>query len=340
MSHTNVDLVLVYLGNRIPRYVRHNLRYLKRNFPNHRLIFIGDSDQTLSKARKLQIEVFKTANWRELEYETYIKLEHPLEFRSGFWFNTIARFFAIAEFQAVSLRPLIQIECDVFITGNFPFSTFTNLEDSVAFPMENSTQGAASVLWVGNSKLSQELAKISLNLIHADPRLTDMTILGRVANDSLISYVSLPTIQSKEDLAEPIQSEIFHENFTKFKGCFDALTYGMFLLGSDPRNKKGISELFRRRPEQVLPKDLTSFKSVKKGASVEVELETGVSYQLFCIHNHSKNLKLWANSRHRFINGRSRMMQKKQGITYVFYPFIFLGLLLSKARRSFKVGVK
>lgn len=339
-TQSNVDLVLVYLGEKMPKYVIHNLKYLIENFPNHRIFFVGDSERTLSRARKLPIGVFKTSNWREIKWEAYTKLEHPLEFRSGFWFNTIARFFALAEFQAVSSRPLIQIECDVFVAGNFPFSAFEDFNDSIAFPLENLKQGAASILWIGNAKLSQKLAEISLNLINADPRLTDMTILGRVANESLISFVSLPTIQSKECIDEPKALEVFSKNFVNFNGCFDALSYGMYLLGSDPRNRKGISELFKRRPEQVLPKDLISFNATKGGTSIEVKLKSGATYQLFCLHNHSKNIKLWKSSGYRLINKKSKLMQKRRDIAYVFYPISSLGLLYSKMKRFLRMGSK
>jgi hypothetical protein len=337
-SQTNVDLVLVYLGDRLPRYVKENLKYLRENFPNHRIVFIGDSDRTLSNAIALHVEVFKTSNWRELQQETYAKLNHPMGFRSGFWFNTIARFFAIAEFQNVSMRPLIQIECDVFVAKNFPFTAFDNLKDSIAFPMENLTQGAASVLWVGSPKLSKNLADTALDLIHTDSELTDMTILGKIANHALISYVALPTIRTNKDLGKSIESQIFSENFKRFNGCFDALSYGMFLLGSDPRNNRGISELFKRRIEQVLPSNIRTLIMDKHVHSMEVTLETGVSYPLFCLHNHSKNVKLWTSSGYRYVNRRSKLLQKRQRVTFVVYPLTVIGMAFSKATRKLRLG--
>jgi hypothetical protein len=167
-----------------------------------------------------------------------------------------------------------------------------------------------------------------------------MTILGKVANELLIPYVSLPTIRSSEDFIQSVETEKFFKNFNYFGGCFDALAYGMFLLGSDPRNRRGLSELFKKRPEQVMPRNVSSIRSNDKGTAIEVQLESGTSYKLFCLHNHSKNLKVWSTSRHEFINRRSRMLGNGKNQTHVFYPVVFLRLLLSKVKRTIKVGNK
>jgi hypothetical protein len=335
---SDIDVVLVYLGGKFPKYVAKNLSYLKSNFPNYSITFVGDSEQTLAKASELSVNVFKTSNWIEISSSIYNLLDHPMKFRSGFWFHTIARFFAIAEFQKASRNPLLQVECDVFLSKNFPFEKFLPLKEVVAYPMENVTQGAASVLWIGNDKLSAKLVETSLRLIRENPKHTDMTILGEIACKSLLPFTSLPTIHPKGKLDQKSNLSDFSRNFYYFKGCFDALSYGMYMLGSDPRNKRGLSEVFKNRSEQVLPDDIVHFGLNKSGMGIDIRLENGVCYPLFCLHNHSKNSKIWTNPR-ALLSRRFRSFTRDKISKQLLYPSVLISLLGTKLKRFvFKVN--
>jgi hypothetical protein len=335
-NQNEIDIVLVYLGSTWPSYVELNLRYLVKNFQSHQIHFIGDSDYVLNRAKGVGARTFKTKNWREVYRETYDLLEHPMEFRSGFWFNTIARFFAISEFQQLTKRPLLQIECDVLIFKNFPFNSFAKLRDKIAFSMENLGQGSASILWIGNELLSTELVKTILCLVSQDPKHTDMTILGSIARGSILPTIVLPTLHPALHLEASEESSFYSANWEIFNGCFDALNYGMYIVGSDPRNSKGVSRIFQNREEQIIPSDLQAFRLDAANNSFVLELANGTSYPLYCLHNHAKDKRIWSKKQTKLLNRRSRQFARSRSIRRRFYPSAFFTLAVEKVLRSLK----
>ena len=56
----------------------------------------------------------------------------PMSFRQGFWFSTTSRFFALEAFSRENKNAkILQIESDVWLSPNFPFSKFENIEPEI-----------------------------------------------------------------------------------------------------------------------------------------------------------------------------------------------------------------
>lgn len=329
------NIVFVYLGDKLPSYLLKNLEYTKKSFPQHNIYFIGDSSATIKRVSQLEISTFLARKLEIIENETYGILNHSMDFRSGFWFKTLSRFFALAEFQRILGEPIFQIEGDVWLATNFPFEKFLGIEAEIAFPMQNANQGAASILWIKDSYSSEKLASIARTTAKVDPGVTDMTLLALIARNNLMSYEILPTIpdpsfQSSLTLDHLKQSM----NFQRFGGCFDALPYGMYILGTDPRNNRGISRIFHKQELDYFPNHLSRFMLSNDGNQIAVWNEDK-SFALFCLHNHAKIEKLWGSRRERIalFNKRIKKFNSSREPWHKLHIRILLIVLIEAMRR-------
>lgn len=335
-------VTFVYLGKKIPKYVFLSIMNFKHKFPHLHTTLIHDSDQGALLADKCQIRSFHTKNWMKEEESLMNSLDHPMVFRNGFWFQTLARFFALCEFQTIFNTPVVQIECDVWVGSNFPFKAFANLDKQIAFPMENLLQGSASILWLRDKSGASFLRDYAVRLLSLDSSHTDMTILGKLAQEHPDKVLTLPvSIESKSyDYDETrIISPIFTQNLDKFNGVFDALPYGMYLLGSDPRNGRGWSQRFLQRKEHsIIPEDIKFLLDSKNHLLIESK---GESHYLYNLHNHAKRKQLWRQTGILYlleiIKEQRQFTQPKRK----FYFSVFLGLIYQYLNRKVRsVAIK
>lgn len=328
-------LVYVYLGKKIPKYVAVSLRNTKLRFPHLKLVLIHNSIQGESLARKLEIQSFMTKNWLLSSDGLSQKLNHPLEFRGGFWFYTLARFFALHDYQANENTPLIQIEADVWLADNFPFSKFALLPRDIAFPMESENKGAASILWLRDRDASSKLKDFAVNSIQEIPDATDMTILGDLIKrkpEIATTLPVLPSIEESQNLSISFSDSIFSRNFALFGGVFDALSYGMYLIGTDPRNSRGWSFLFKKQPDHKVPIPGTLFSSDSNN-NLNVKM-LDKEFPLFNLHNHAKLTDVWSlNTQPQLSKITADSNQGKP--RKHFYPRVFIACVMrSLARRT------
>jgi hypothetical protein len=329
----NPGIVLVYLGGEIPRYVYANIRNIRARFPALEVTFIHNSRQGLGLAKATGIASFRTSDWIEEENELVSKLSNPMGFRNGFWFHSLARFFALAEFQKIYNNPIIQVECDVWLANNFPFDKFQELGKGIAFPMENKFQGSASILWLRDKDDSWALREYSINCLNENNKHTDMTILGQYIKNYPERVTTLPVkspLQNHDDTEE----HLFTSNFQLFNGIFDALPYGMFLLGSDPRNARGWSFRYKFRKEQgILPRDIAFNFDEKTNLVLDTQ---GKSFTLYNLHNHSKKLDIWNSNGCSYLSRVTAKQRMTKKVLKSFHLFVFLNLVIQAVRRRLK----
>ena len=276
---------MVYLGPKLPAYVLDNLGYLKREFPHLNLILISDNPKSIEKAENIGVNTWLCPDSTELWPELKNQISHPMNFRDGFWFLTTARFKAIELYMAKYSLPVLQIESDVWISPNFPFAEFLQLGD-LAFPLETTVTGAASILWVPDYKNITKLTQFVVECIARNSSETDMTILGKMALSKSHTVYTLPTQHS-----ELLRNN--HQERIPFSGLFDPLTYGIYLLGEDSRNKRGI-RTYNQSPSQHRAKPHEcEFELIDRELFV-TQLEH--RYPLYCLHNHSKDRSLFTKT--------------------------------------------
>ncbi len=290
-----MNLAIVYLGKNIPTYIFRNLKYLKSTFPKETIHFISDNEAALQEASRIGVENFKASRFEENSRKLESQLSHPMGFRDQFWLHTTSRFFAILEFSHFLNAPFIQIEADVFLFKSFPFSKFEQIKE-IAFPLETSYTGAASIFYVPNSNEIAEFVTFILEMTNLNSLETDMTLLGKYWAKFPEKVSILPSMTNTRHLSkvEDAQSASM-KNLDFFQGVFDPLTYGMHLLGEDPMNSRGLVR-YGKKPASHLISNMKLKFELRDDSLFLIQDET--SYEIFCLHVHSKNLRMFESRQH------------------------------------------
>ena len=330
-------IAYVYLGqSELPRYVLENLTNTKSKFPNLSFVFISDNPQSLKKVKKFEIDTWQCSNQETLNSEALNSMDHPMEFRSGFWFNTLARFFALEEYMEISgEKEILQIEADVWLSPKFPFEKFKNFSEKLAYPIESIGRGAASVLYIGSLQALKDFndfCKLELKSLSGS---TDMTLLGSYCENHPERVVILPSGQNstffKDFTPEYISSEV-GSHVSYFGGIFDPLSYGMHLFGVDPKNYRGILKLFTDTPHHVIAIRTLEFIFVDEELYV---VNNSITTPIFNLHIHSKNMKIFNNASSASEIKRLIAKRKSVEVNRIVWRVLLLASL-KKAKKSWK----
>lgn len=336
-STKSMHVSIVYLGDGLPSYLLKNLKYLKQTFQNEHIVFISDSDKSLGIVSNMGIRTWKFQGLTEI-VETYRKsLRHDWAFRSNFWFNTLARYFAIDAYMSEHQENShLHLEADNFLFPYFPFEFFRNHESKLAFPMESDEMGVASVLFIPNLHALKILIDTSVKEISENPFATDMTILGKIANSS--SYLSSKLRVLPKELENTLKETNYPSHFSSkadIPGVFDAISHGQFLLGVDPRNFRGVRKVFAAQVSHIV--DPTQLNYRVNGKNELCIAKEGDLWPIYNLHNHSKDLRLYASSTRLKLLSR-RIAQMKSGERYeLLLPFFLKALFGALKRRMVRV---
>ena len=190
---------------------------------------------------------------------------------------------------------------------------------------------------IADSMASYSLVQLVHQLVKKDSSNTDMSILGQIAILGLMNFSGLPTLPPNQ-IKEGGETT-FSANFEIFNGCFDAAAYGVYYLGTDPRNARGVSHLHTLRNEHNLPFGISDIIYIAETSSIRVTaLE--FEYSLFCLHNHSKNVKIWGHYREHYLN--SHLKAKKEGCSKtrkIYFLILLYGISKYVSRRFQKYFV-
>ena len=317
-------LTVIYLGNQLPKYVLRNLAYLQSTFLEDEIYFISDSENSVLKASKTGVKTWLAPDPDKQWYEVRESLNHPMGFRDGFWFKTLARILVLNSFmQLHPNRPILQIEADVFLFPNFPISKFRDLDAEIAFPMESHKMGIASLLFLKDNKASEILANFAAEAIEGDGQITDMSLLGKIAHSNALKFLPLPTLplEMQAALNEPEALNLVCSNTLEIAGVFDGISVGQYLLGIDSRNSRGIRILHKSQPTHAINPD----NLVIALDDHEILVLEGLSGNsiIYNLHNHAKDLRLYnPKSRMRLLKKRVESSRSGEKCEFVFNIFI------------------
>ena len=290
-----MKLIFVYLGKDLPKYVLANIRQIQGKFPDREIVFIGDDPLLCKKMAGKGIDTWLSPT-PELNWVlNRSSLSHDPDFRNGFWFKTLARFYSLNEYMKLfPFQSVLLIESDVWISPSFPFRKFEQGCFDCAYPLAGKKQGVASTFFIRNSKCMQTFLEFAEQATLLNPEETDVTILGSFFRFGALNTVVLPSaINIKESFGSHVDvdeivlmtSEEFFED-----GIFDASTWGQFLTGLDPRNSWGFRRIyFHQESHSVNP---TKFTFSAIGDELLVNL-SGMSKRIYSLHIHSKDLRVF-----------------------------------------------
>jgi hypothetical protein len=189
--------------------------------------------------------------------------------------------------------------------ANFPVSKFQELDVDIAFPMESSQMGIASLLYLKNHEVSKKLTEMALSSISVNPRITDMSLLGKVAHSKELKFLPLPTLpgEMQDALVDPEAAELVSATSMELKGVFDGISLGQYLLGIDPRNSRGVLILHRSHSSHAIDPSKLNVRLDSNGLLV-LQGKSNYSY-VYNLHNHAKDLRLYTPV------SRQRLLQKR-----------------------------
>lgn len=316
-----MNLAVVYLGKSIPTYVFRNLLYLKKTFPTETVYFISDNPIALNNASEIGVKIFKASLTDENSKNLKQRLSHPMGFRDGFWLHTTSRFFAIQEFSHYLNEPFIQIEADVFLFKSFPIRKIGEAT-KISFPLETPNTGAASIFYVPSHRSISEFVSFILEMTDLNSLETDMTLLGKYWESYPEKVNILPSIARQESIDERNRAVLAaSEKFDYFQGLFDPLTYGMHLLGEDPMNARGWIK-FGKKPYNHLISELNLRFELNDDSLFLIQ--KGNRYEIFCLHVHSKNLRMFRGKSFSREIHRGIKLASREGSRFI--PRVFLRL--------------
>lgn len=329
-----MKVVYVYIGeSKLPAYVLDNLSNTKSRFPEIDMVFISDNAISLKRVSDVGISVWQCKNQASSNSEAMKSMGHPMDFRSGFWFSTLARFFAIEEFmERNSENEILQIEADVWLAKNFPFERFIGLSKELAYPMESVNRGAASVLYVGSINAIKKFNSYCKEALKESPNSTDMTLLGEYLEDNPDSVIALPTAPDESSFKDFTPQELAirsSSSYNYFEGVFDPLTYGMHLFGIDAKNNRGILKLYSDTPIHILDIRKLDFETLKEEVIGKNNLQR---FSIYNLHIHSKNRRIFRNTSSQREMNKLISMRKKYEISQLSWG-VFTRAALAKVNR-------
>lgn len=317
LDDQQLNIALVYLGNRLPKYVRANLKYLSNTFPQAQVWLITDSQETKKKIEK---SGFNT--WLFMDSESYWteiaqKMNFPSQFRRGFWFLTLKRFKALEMFMDDHKGPLMHVEADVFLMPSFPIENILRIAREMAFPIVGSGYAIASTLFMRDydaiekfNRFVEEQTKVNANAI-------DMTLL--------FEYW-----QNFPERVEILPSGPDHEG--NASGYFDGAAFGTYLIGQDPRNFRGYT--LKYSPIEWHSDKVQRFEYRISGQSLLVGND-GIEKPLYSLHVHTKNPKLFQQNN--LINElNSAINEHTKGARKVLTPRVLFPILSAAIQRRIK----
>jgi hypothetical protein len=231
----------VHLNTKIPKYLKRNLVKLSKDFPEHQVVLVSNLKQ-----KRIPNVLFKQYSEPIQSIEINANLSHPKNFRANFWHSSIARFAYLLKHQTETGIPFLHVESDVILAKDFPIE-LVGKNSNLAYPILSKYRGVASVFFSQGAEVLSHYVNFIVTEVRKDHEITDMTALRKYYDLNPERVSVLPAGPATISAYEPeIQKDLFatiESEIKRYEGVFDGSDIGMYLFGTDPRNKLGHSIL-------------------------------------------------------------------------------------------------
>lgn len=280
-----MKIVFVHLGPAKALHLKKNIHHLLSNFSSIEVVLITSKDGPASIKNIRGIEHFEYQSRPEVR-ELINSLEHNEKFRSGFWFFSLERIYALRDWcESNSVENFLHIESDILLMSDFPFEKISQL-NKLAWTQHNLNADVATFLYAPNLDAITWLTEKISEIIRKDSRTTDMSALSKISHVYPAKVEILPSIPP-DDFTKGIELE----RIKYFGGVFDPAAYGMWLSGQDPRNNLGIIRKYISLSESDVQPSLYKYKCSPLGT---LQIRRGnMQTSLFNLHLHNKRVSLF-----------------------------------------------
>ena len=310
--------VYIHLGEDLPKHLVLNLKRHRELFPHQEIVLVSSKNWKDKITAGIENLVLPLDGLQPSIFEA-MSNHHNFNFRNGFWKYTLQRLFALeAIHRRYSERQILHIESDVLLMPNFPWGKFEGL-DKLAWLPVNSESDIAALLFSPN--LKSTLFLISYLCEHAvnNPETTDMFALKSFARNNPTKHYYLPSYTAETEKNIEKKSESHAAAPRVFDGVFDPIAFGLWNFGVDPKNFFGICRRYFI--------DVTHFIDPSKVrlSYVNSKLMYTSGTELYNLHIHSKNLKLFQeNWEKNLINGLKETEKKSKTFYFSLNALIYL----------------
>lgn len=319
-----MNIVFAHFLSKPPKYLILNIERTIKLFPQHNIYIITDLNSSNFSIQGLNYyEYKKERNWSILES----LLTHDKTFRLNFWFLSVVRFLAIADFMQNIKGEILHIESDVIISRDFPFKLLSESSAKFAFPIVNNYQAIASCLYIKDLTSAIYLRDLTIIEAKRNSKTTDMHILRILTKIKSDSFQILPSAALIYDGLNPNDNSFYEKNnesIAYFKGVFDGVDIGMFLFGQDPRNKRGFSSIRKPTPGAYLDvSKQTLVMSAGRDFPDFYYPDSKKNTPIYTLHIHCKNPDLFNPIRSKRIIRKAVIESINQPRTK-FYVYVFI----------------
>jgi hypothetical protein len=313
-------IVLVELGRHIPKFVKNNLKYLTRSFPQNRIILLTDQN--------LKEDNFQIIHTSELQSSDSLKEfdKLPKQFGSNlqrnYWLSTTRRFFYLEMLMTqLETSELIHIESDILILDTKALLKEASQTFELAYSMQSRELGCAGIFIVKSKKHLRHFLEFT-NDNWSSPDTTDMTLLA--------NWRALPRNSGKIRVLNPIPKQLKNENELLEEVLnFDPGDFGIYFFGNDARHNRWP---IRKKHQIANPGSFSMLKFSKnrmqgklcKSKDGFLCLELKANNHLIClntIHMHSKSMPTSILQLRLMITLRN-LSHKIIPTNYIIFPFL------------------
>jgi hypothetical protein len=323
-----MEIVFVHLNSRIPIHLYLNLIRTSNIFPNIQITLISNQSQLIPKGIKFKI-FEKDQEWNELES----RISHPRNFRKNFWLTSLGRLQLLAKYQTEIGKPILHIESDVIVSGDFPIKNFYDKVFHIAFPLISLERGIASILYIPNAESSSALLSAIRSESSKNSFTTDMLVLGKL-KENFSKVIPLPIgpvdKSSYREFTPYKLIESWQRSMNVFGGVFDGWDLGGYFFGTDPRNARGRSFIQKQVPSEFANVINWELKFCENRNFINIITESG-EIPVYCLHLTSKRINLF---RKRLIGKKiSKFLEHKKEYSIFNLRIFFTQFLLALIRR-------
>jgi hypothetical protein len=278
--NTNAPLIFVYLGKKLPEYVKYSM-LLACETSHSEVVLLSEVVLDIKKDNYKNILIQSFYDYSEFK-KVAKSLNFDKDFWDGFWLKTLERFFVLKQYmENFEISKCFHAEADNMV---FNLSVLSQKLDSVGefmfIPRPSQDRALASLIYINGIKSIEMLCSYAKEKSDVT---NEMQILANFLNKFPNYAKALPT-----DIAFDEDMDLEYISPGLSGGIFDAAAIGQWLFGVDMRNLN--IPLYNHFKNTDL--GFTEIEDLKIYYGEEKNILTieylNKTYTLFNIHIHSK----------------------------------------------------
>ena len=282
MVFNNPPLVFVYLGKKLPEYVKYSM-LLACETSHCDVVLLSEVSLDIKKDNYKNVLIQSFYDYSEF-IEIAKSLNFDKNFWDGFWLKTLERFFVLKQYMKhFKMNKCFHAEADNMV---FNLSELSQKLDSIGeymfIPKPSQDIAIASLIYINSKKSIEMLCDYAKEKSDAT---NEMQILANFINKFPDFAKALPTdIAFDEDIDfEYISPEVSG-------GIFDAAAIGQWLFGVDMRHLN--KPLYNHFKNHTGYKNIENLKFKYEQETYRLKIfNQEKHYELYNLHIHSKVIK-------------------------------------------------